>query len=173
LNNYGQVKRDLDNLIKDRSVYVTTFFDYYGLPSDFPGYKEISKYQTTLQKVEHIEKMLYERIGSNRFIPFIQLHEFESLLFSNITGFNTFFSSQPADIGKVQAIITQFPNPEDINDNPRTAPSKRLISILPNYNKPLQGALIAIENGIEETLAKCPHFSAWINKLISLEILPA
>lgn len=53
------------------------------------------------------------------------------------------------------------------NTCPTGAPSKRLLAIKENYDKVIEGNLIALEIGIEKILEKCPRFKAWIEKLIN------
>lgn len=109
-------------------------------------------------------------IDTRNFIPYIQLHEFEALLFSSDEGFNFQFDN-PMIISKLKDVRNRFPNPEDINDNPQTAPSKRIIKILEKYGekyvKTSDGESIAFEIGIEEMLNKCPRFNNWVNALIA------
>jgi hypothetical protein len=65
------------------------------------------------------------------------------------------------------AVAQAFSNPEDINDSPETAPSKRILSIFPagTYSKPEHGPLIAEATGMDAIRAKCPAFNEWIGKL--------
>lgn len=67
---------------------------------------------------------------------------------------------------EIKAIIDAFDNPEDINSSPETAPSKRLMRIIPGYDKVLFGNIIALENGLSLVLEKCPRFRTWIDTLI-------
>ena len=165
IGNYAQVKRDLVRLVQQNTLTVTTFFDYYGLPSDFPGVADKTDFSNGQQRVTHIERSLSDDINSRNLIPYVQLHEFETLLFTSIDGFRYCYTDS-AKIQTFQHIIDQFPNPEDINDSPITAPSKRILSILPEYNKPFQGCMIALENRLENALERCPHFAEWVQKLI-------
>ena len=167
ITDYGKVRRDILNSLKDRSVRVTTFIDYYQLPGDFPGYKA-GPFPSSLQRVLHLEMALAKNIGNPRFTPYIQLHEFEGLLFSKIDGFAYFYPDDGALIGQIERVMQDFPNPEDINDNPATAPSKRLARILPRFDKVIQGNTIALENGLESILASCPHFRSWVECLKAL-----
>jgi len=166
LDNYGQVKRDLLKLVRSNTLVVTTFIDFYALPSDFPGYNEGMKGKNALEKVLNLERSLFEDIGEKHFIPYIQLHEFEALLFSSMSGFHYCYGDDHIRIAALESIVSQFPNPEDINDSPLTAPSKRILNIVANYQKPFQGGMIALENGIQNALDRCPHFSGWMNKLL-------
>lgn len=166
IDNYGQIKRDILHLTRNNSLYVTTFLDFYALPDDFPE-KEKSKVRaTSIEKVKFLENTFYKDINKVNFIPYLQLHEFEAILFADIKGFEYCFEYNV--VRGIAQIIQQFPNPEDINDNPYTAPSKRILNVIPQYNKPFQGNLIALENGIDVVLSKCPHFLEWTEKLKSL-----
>lgn len=163
--NFNQVKRDVENCLKDSSARTTTFIDYYGLPTDFPGFSVMESNLTCYQKIKFLEDHFSEAIADSSFIPYIQLHEFESLLFSSTAGFEYFYPDSII-VDKINEIIDEFSNPEEINNNPITAPSKRIKNIIPGYNKVNQGSLIALENKVETLISKCPHFSEWIDKLI-------
>lgn len=99
-----------------------------------------------------------------RFFSYIQLHEFEALLFSSNKGFEYYFSEELA--AKTASIISSYDNPEDINTSPEGAPSKRLLAIKSDYNKVLEGNLIALEIGIKSIWEKCPRFAEWIKTII-------
>ena len=111
-----------------------------------------------------MEKCIADDINDYRFIPYIQLHEFEALLFSSNRGFETYFTSAESQL--TQRVIDSFDNPEDINSTPEGAPSKRLLAIKSNYEKVIDGNLLALEVGIREILSKCPRFKAWVEQLI-------
>ncbi|MBN8706470.1 MAG: DUF4276 family protein [Bacteroidetes bacterium] len=173
----GLTNSNFDNFIDDltqllRSTphgYVTTFVDFYALPSRFPGYQERLGKRTQLEKVEFLEQKLAEHLGSpTNFIPYIQLHEFEALLFSDKSGFENLVSPSDAKLEKLKAIIDSYPNPEDINEGAETAPSKRILANYPGYNKVVEGNMLAIEIGMDKLMEKCGHFRAFIEKLISL-----
>jgi Domain of unknown function (DUF4276) len=97
---------------------------------------------------------------------YIQLHEFEALLFTKWDGFEFCGLSASARTA-IQEILQDYPNPELINDHPQTAPSKRLIQLFApaKYKKPFHGNFIALENGFEAILEKCPRFKTWIDTL--------
>ncbi len=148
-------------------LIVTSFIDFYRLRNDFPNYEKIKTLRTAEEKVSLIEQGCLEDIQDDRFIPYIQLHEFEGLLFSSPNGFNELFPDLPPSNRKeLLATIEQFPNPEMINDRPEFAPSKRLEKLIPHYQKPLYGSMIALENGISSIIEKCPRFNNWIQTLI-------
>lgn len=169
---YGKVKRDLERILKDKSIWTTTFFDFYRLGEDFPQSAKIKKIgSTNLQKVISLERAFEQAINNPRFKAYIQIHEFEALLFSSLKGFEINFADDPDFIRGVSQIIGQYQNPEEINDNPTTAPSKRLEALKPGYDKIFYGNTIALDNGIDVMLEKCPHFAKWIEWMTSLKPL--
>lgn len=142
---------------------VTTFVDFFRIPDNMPGYQDIDRSYRDEDKAKHLEQSLNDEINDRRFFAYIQLHEFEALLFSSNTGFEKFF---PDVADKTAEIVESFDNPEDINGSPQTAPSKRIMSIINNYNKPLFGKLIAEEIGLGTIISRCPRFAAWVNEII-------
>jgi hypothetical protein len=99
-------------------------------------------------------------------LPYIQLHELEGLLFSDISGFEQLPYLNPKSLEKIKAIIDMHTNPELINDGETTHPSARLEKLLPDYKKPIRVLTISKNPGIEKILNKCPHFKNWIEKII-------
>ena len=101
-----------------------------------------------------------------RFIPYIQLHEFEGLLFCDINVFdNGFEENEFLDYNYLVQTLNDNQNPELINDSSITAPSKRLLKIIKDYSKITHGCLIAQDIGIIKIRAKCPRFNKWIDDL--------
>jgi hypothetical protein len=171
------VKRDiLRHLREDRSAIAAIMVDYYGLPLDWPGRAEAPGENSTSGKAKLVESALIEdiseemgnRFDARRFIPLVMMHEFEALLFSDPDRFAN-------AIGKAglteefRAIRQEFEHPEDINDSPETAPSKRIENLFPGYEKPLYGVIAALEIGLQMMRNECPHFNEWLNHL---EVLP-
>jgi hypothetical protein len=173
---YVRVKKDvMRQLAQDQTAYCSTMMDFYGLGRDFPGMPLPDNLQN-LDKVRRIEEavradIIAERPGLRpdvRFLPYLQLHEYEGLLFSHPAAFA---------IGIGQARLTQqfqtirdgFDTPEDINDDPNTAPSKRVLGAYPAYRKPLDGTLAAQAVGIERMRQECPHFREWLEQLQALD----
>jgi hypothetical protein len=133
---YIKLKNDLINWIKeDRNADArfSMMIDLYGLAPDFPGYKESRQQSTSQEKVNILEKRFSEEINDYRFIPYIQLHEFEALLFAEPEKFATAYPNRQNQIQQLIEIRSQFESPEDINEGRKTAPSKRIKAILPEY----------------------------------------
>ncbi len=164
---YSVLKRELQNLLGDSSaVSVTTMIDYYKFPGNIFLEEKSQKFTNPYDRVSYIEHKFSEDINHSRFIPYLQLHEFEACLFSSSKGFSKGLIAGESDIKKIEKIIAHFNNsPEEINDDETTAPSKRIKSIFPDYEKVSDGPVIAGYIGIDEIRKKCLHFNEWIRKL--------
>jgi hypothetical protein len=105
--------------------------------------------------------------NSTRFLPFVVMHEFEGLLFSDCAAFSRGIS-RPDLEGELRRIRDQVESPEDIDDSPITAPSKRIQALVPGYEKPLLGVLAVLEIGLVLIREECPHFRSWLQRLKTL-----
>jgi uncharacterized protein DUF4276 len=172
---YVRVKKDiLLHLKQYPSAYCTTMLDLYGLGEDFPG-MPLPAGLSNIDKVLRIEQSIRAELAAEiprwrpdtRFLPYIQLHEYEGLLFSDPTAFAEGIY-QPALASAFQMIRNSFPTPEDIDDGPDTAPSKRILALHPPYRKELFGTLAALQVGITAMYQECAHFRSWIEQLEAL-----
>ncbi|GIK39152.1 MAG: hypothetical protein BroJett011_29850 [Chloroflexota bacterium] len=164
---YGKIKNDIKRLLNDTSaVAVTTMIDFYGLPSDFPGYHTMPK-QDSYAKVAHLEKAFGKDIDHHKFFPYLQLHEFEALIFVAPEKIATYFPNTNK-LNELRQIKSTFHSPEEIDDGPETAPSKRLKSLFPSYEKNLYGPLATLEIGLAEICRECAHFRGWLEWLETL-----
>ncbi len=102
-----------------------------------------------------------------RFIPYVMMHEFEALLFSDCERFARGIG-QPNLVKTLTAVREKYASPEEINDSPVTAPSKQVIGIFPKYEKPFHGNVAALEIGLERIRTECPTFNDWITELEGL-----
>ena len=170
--NYSRLKKDvLRQLKEDRTAYCSTMLDFYGLGKGFPG-TPLPPNLSNVDKVIHLERAMKEDIIAEvpdlrpdvRFLPYLQLHEYEGLLFSDPEAFANGIS-QSHLTPQFQAIRQSFPTPEDIDDSPDTAPSKRVLGLCPSYNKVLDGTRAASAVGIEAMRHECPHFRDWVESL--------
>ncbi len=163
---YGKIKPQIQRLCKqDPGAWVSTLFDLYALPQDFPG-KTDSDYalqKDGTSKASFLEQALARDIDQANFIPNLIVHEFETLLFANPDAFKIWLD----DDLQVERLLdsTRDMAPEDINDSPETAPSKRILGAMKTYQKALHGPLIALDIGLDAIRKKCPHFAAWLHRL--------
>jgi hypothetical protein len=165
-NQYPYIKNEIQRILKrlDNNVVVSTFFDYYGLHS-FPKVEQSKAKHQVEDRVRALEQAIAEDLNDDRILPYIQLHEFETLLFSSSVGFELY---HPEIFHAIKQIVETFPNPELINDHPDTAPSKRILQLINKYNKVVEGVEIAEIIGMETIMDKCPRFRQWIETLIRL-----
>ena len=169
VNNYEQVKNDISRWTReDRNsdARFTTMLDLYALPQSFPGYESASRLPP-LQRVEALESALKEDIGDRRFIPYIQLHEFEALLLSDPQKLGAHFQCGDDAIRRLADMASRFQSPELIDNGSETAPSKRIIAEIPEYSgaKASAGPIVANHIGLDALRLKCEHFREWLDKL--------
>ena len=113
---------------------------------------------------EDVSRTLGDSFNPGRFTPYVMMHEFEAMLFSDCEAF-------AASIGhtnlaaEFQEIRDEFDSPEDIDDSPYTAPSKRIQNLVPGYRKPLMGTHAALGIGLKKIREECPHFREWLECL--------
>jgi hypothetical protein len=164
IRDYKKVENDLLRLLGDTGVaFVTTFIDYYGLPSQFPGMESRSK-GSPHERASYVETEWKSQIGHPRFHPYLMIHEFEALLFAKPEELSRALY-QPPLLPQLKAIREAFQTPEDINDDPKTAPSKRILQIVPAYQKTLHGPLVAKRIGLKILRRECRHFNDWLTWL--------
>jgi hypothetical protein len=164
VTSYSNFRRDIRPLLKNADALVTTLLDYYGLPADFPGMSDRPA-GSPLDRVRHVEQAIAADLGSPRnFLPFLALHEFEAWLFSSpdeLPRALTMMEKQP----EFRAIRDAFASPEEIDDGPQTAPSKRIEALFPAYQKILHGPTTAKRIGLDRIRAECPHVQTWLQAL--------
>lgn len=166
MTNYSKAKNDIVKWLKeDTSAYLTTMFDLYALPDDFPGMG--ANHIQGIEKAVHIESELAKDIGDARFLPYIQTHEFEALLFSDPMQIDNVIPDCNI-ANQMRHIRGQYESPEHINGGPTTAPSKRILNLHQGYNKVLYGMRVSRQIGLPRLLAECPHFNSWIDRLKAL-----
>lgn len=163
----------LRHLLEDRRCLATTMVDYYGLPDGegraWPGRAAAAEVPFA-DKALTIERAIMEDLAAQepevvaRFVPFVTMHEFEALLFSDCEAFARGIG-QDMMAPRFQAIRDGFATPEHINDSPETAPSKRVEQLVPGYEKPFLGTVAVLEIGLDAIRAACPHFSRWLGRL--------
>ena len=183
--NFQQVWNDMRDWMKeDSNACFTTMFDLYRLPKlqpedksseipqGFPGQEQAQKLNG-YEKVRCLETALADFVNKrfdgffhDRFIPYIQLHEFETLLLVDVQPLEELY---PYRAGKLSE-ISSFDKPETVNGGENTHPSKRIIDCIPEYegDKPTSGPIAAADIGLDKLRGKCPHFNEWLSNLENL-----
>jgi len=157
--------------------FCSTMFDFYAMPHDWPGRAEAAA-KTWDKRASHVEKMILMEIvaamgnGFNpkHFVPYVQLHEFEALAFSDVYRLASVaapLKNQAVGIlaGKFQQILDEAGHPEAINDSYETCPSRRIERIAPAYRKRAHGPIVTARIGLQVLREKCDHFASWIDRL--------
>ena len=173
---FSRAQRDIGMHLKQRpDTYVTTFIDFYGtkewpgLDSVRPGARpaEISQAINEATKAE-VMNLFNDYRADRRFIPYVAVHEFEAMLFSDSE-----ILAAKLRINKetVDQVLTQHGEPEAVNNNPETAPSKRLDAWSPNekFAKTTTGIMIARQIGIPKIRTMCPVFDNWLTTIESIQ----
>ena len=175
-NRYKHWRREIQQTLKSErgnDVFLTTMVDLYRLPTDFPGSTDCSAIADPSEKVKCLEQKLMSEISDPRFIPYIQLHEFEALLLSTPECFRIALRNDDERIRRLQEVCTGFQTVDEIDEGPTSAPSQRILTSFPEYgdDKPNIGVIIALEIGLGRMLDASPHFRQWIETLRNLRPL--
>ena len=147
-----------------RFDFVTSLVDLYGFRDSGGNSAEYVE----VQMLREARRLVGRGMDSRKVIPYVQQYEFEGLLFSDVEALGSILGVAGQAEAQLVSVRSQFLTPEEINDDPNTAPSKRLVQILPNYNKARFGPLVAQEIGLPTIRAQCPRFDAWVTRLESL-----
>lgn len=162
--------------LNESNAYVTTFIDYYGIKDDFnfPGWEDSKSISNKEERMMFLERAMKNQISEEaryRFIPHLQLHEFETLLFCDVDVFKKWF--EPSELkhwGDLKDTVRKFNDmPENINNSSLTAPSKRILKAVPSYDKIIAGNCLAMDIGLEKMIDKCPHFRSWMEELKTIK----
>jgi hypothetical protein len=171
-HSYVSMKKDIERKCKEEKgadVFFTTMLDLYAIHSNFPGLDESERYrQVARDRAEFLERALADDIGDTRFMPHIQLHEYEAYLFSDPTQFSIVCDDPEKQVAALTAIAEAYDTPEKINDGPDSASSKRIHAVLRTYKKAVNGPRIAERIGLDTIRNKCPHFNSWLSRLEGL-----
>ncbi len=159
------------HLKSERNAYVTTLIDYYGINEThrFPKWKESGAIADINDRTDYLEESMKQCVDESlrhRFLPYIQLHEFESLLFSNVEAFQRVIPREDlVGLEELQQVSERFDNPELINNSKTTSPSHRMHRIIKGYNKIVYGNYLAEDIGLPTIRQRCPRFNRWITTL--------
>ena len=163
----------LNHLRGDQDAMSTTMVDYYGLrqAGEWPGRAAAAKQPfatraTSFQAAlaEDIRTAMGSTFDPSRFIPYVSMHEFEALLFSDCERFAQSIGA-PEVSAQMQSVLNQFGDPEEINDSQATAPSKRILGMVPRYDKVAMGTAAIQDIGLESIRRQCHNFRCWLNRL--------
>lgn len=172
LLDYQRAKKDLKTWMQEDQQdesWFTTMFDLYALPDTFPG-MDRPRDPDPHRRVNTLEAAFANDIEHRRLVPYIQLHEFEALLFSDPSKLKSTFLDRTAAVRELVALASTFATPELIDDGQATAPSKRIIAHIPEYDdqKADAGPKVAEAIGLDVLRTKCTHFGEWLARIEGL-----
>ncbi|MCK4608493.1 MAG: DUF4276 family protein [Gammaproteobacteria bacterium] len=177
---FERMRRNIGSFFKQRSdTYVSTMVDFTRIDTSWPGYESVCQHLkdnpnlSASKKAEILEAETKKKIITwfpeydveSRFVPYIEMHEFEALLFSDA---EILAEKTGIDSKYIQEIVAEYPNPEEINGTPEKAPGRRLRSLNAGYRKVAMGKAVAETIGVQTIRAKCPHFNDWLVQLEEL-----
>ena len=166
---YDRARRDLGRWLKEdqnHDARFTTLFDLYALPATFPDFEK-TRHLPPRDRVRALEAAFGKDVDDRRFVPHLQLHEFEALVLCGLPQLATRFIEHRKAIEELAVELSAFDSPELVDDGVATAPSKRIIAKVPEYAgaKVSAGPLVAAQVGLTTLREKCPHFHSWISSL--------
>ncbi|WP_343728725.1 DUF4276 family protein [Duganella sp.] len=138
---------------------VSTLYDFYG----FKG-----REQRTAEQLEAAISGLISPDQQRRLIPYIQLYEFETLLFAVPEQTVEWMQAEQTALKAMQEAVQRAGSAERVNDRLETSPSHRIKVLFSDYDKKLHGPEIVELAGLAAIRAKCPRFNKWIEKLEQL-----
>ena len=168
--NFAAMQKDIRRFLSQDhgcDVFFTSMIDLYALHKGFPGADESQKFLAEpYRRVHELEQSWANETNDHRFIPHIQLHEYEAYLFANISILSNYYPDKERAIAKL-AKLHESTEPELIDDGSDTAPSKRIVKHMPRYasDKATVGVQAAERIGLATIRCKCPHFSQWLKSL--------
>lgn len=164
----NHLRRLMSRYQHDKEVFIAVMVDLYAFPKGGNTVydEEVKNQQNGKKKALLLQTKIVERMNYSNFFPYVQLHEYEALLLSKPDALLGFFTDKAREIEGLKAEIKGIP-PEEINDTPQGAPSKRIIKYLPGYKnqKTTAGVITAEKIGLPFLRAHCPHFNDWVTKL--------
>jgi len=165
-------KKDIHRVLEQQQgseVRVSTLFDLFRLPKDFPGLLEHGEDTDTNRRCDELQKKMAQVFNDPRFIPYLQRHELEALVLACTESLRDLFDAQD-DLKGLEHLEQEIAEtaPEDIDDGPETAPSKRLLRHIPGYSKTLHGSMAIEDTGLGVVRERCPRFDKWVATLEAL-----
>lgn len=167
---WDTLKKQIVKHLNEGDCIVSMLVDYYRIRDSyhFPGWMEAKGKSNLYERMRYLFEQMSLDMDEKlrpRFIPYIQLHEFEGLLFSDISVFHDNFTKEQLDYRQLENAVNEFNSPEEINNGPATAPSERLKKAIVGYDKVTDGAFLAMEMGLEIIRKKCSLFNNWIERM--------
>ncbi len=155
--------------MRSPDVRFSMMVDLYSLPHNFPGYDAGMKQPSGQGQAESLEQTLAAELGDSRFIPYLQVHEFEALVLTDAARLKYLYEK---DHGRIDALVGEtatFDTPEEIDHGQHSHPKARIQNAVEKYDENVAGPLIAHDIGLDVLRQRCPHFGQWLTRLEQLD----
>lgn len=147
----------------------TTMIDLYSIPSDFPGFEIAMSYHNGAARAESLCNSLANELRDQRFIPYIQVYEFEALVLVEPERIRTYCQVSEKEIRRLANECRQFSSPEEIDGGTHSHPKFRIKKRVPEYRENLFGHRIIRDIGLHKVRQRCPSFGKWLATLEGLD----
>jgi len=172
LNTFAHALADMRNWLRDDQSPEARFsmmVDLYSLPQDFPGYAVGMAKPTGKEQADTLQQALAAEIADVRFIPYLQLHEYEALVLVDPRRIATLYEVSTAQLNALCQECGRYATPEEIDHGRQSHPKYRIQQHFPEYDENVAGPLIAENIGLPVLRQRCPHFAEWLTRLENLD----
>lgn len=173
LNTFAHTQSDIRTwLLEDRSpdARFSMMVDLYSLPTDFPGYATGMAQPAGRPQAIALERALSAEIAYARFLPYLQVHEYEALVLVDPLRIATLYEAAMPALRALSDECSRYASPEEINHGQHSHPKHRIQQVAPNYDENVAGPLLVEEIGLAAIRTQCPHFNAWLTRLENLDL---
>jgi hypothetical protein len=162
---WGHYERDIRRLLaSSHFALVSIIVDFYGYPHDGPG-ASCAVPHAPRECVQVRQEAMAKAISDRRFLPHIVLHEFETWVIAAAVGADRVLGDARVAVALRGHAAEVADDVELLNDSPQSAPSKRVLSCWPDYQKVLDGVAVIAERGLDHVMRTCPALRAWVDRL--------
>lgn len=165
----GDIRRWLSE-DKSEDARFSMMVDLYSLPQDFPGYDEAMKLTDAHDQAAELENALANELNDSRFVPYLQIHEFEAIVLADSGSFLDWFDDIDKQVEKLKKECETFETPEKINHGQHSHPKARIKKYIEDYDENVDGPALADSIGVARIKEKCPHFAEWMKTLEELDV---
>ena len=171
-NTFGHALADIKTWLKEDKSPEARFsmmVDLYSLPNDFPGYEASMAKPTGREQAIALQKSLASEIGDARFVPYLQVYEYEALVLVDPRRISSIYDVPKTRIEALCQECDGYGTPEDINHGQDSHPKSRIQRNVQQYDENVAGPLIAEKIGLPTLRVRCPHFGEWLSTLERLD----
>ncbi len=172
LNTFGHALADMQTWLKEDpspDARFSMMVDLYSLPNDFPGFEAGMARPTGREQAIALQQSLAAEVADTRFIPYLQVHEYEALVLVDPRRIASIYDATQAQIEALCEECGAYATPEEINHGRQSHPKYRIQQRVPDYDENVAGPLLAEDIGLATLRERCPHFGEWLTRLEQLD----